>query len=249
MKIWTNGCFDILHRGHMEMLAYAKSLGTHLVVGIDSDERVKKLKGPSRPINNQEDRKKMLEAIQYVDRVVIFNDDVHLENSIKNNKIHTMVVGSDWEGKKIIGSSEATRVVYFDRLQDYSTTSIIKERRHDMCDSPIKFVPKGWGFEKWIVNCEEYCGKLLYFVKDKRCSWHYHKLKDEVFYVHSGKLLVKYSEGDDINGAYQKILTQGNNFHVYRGLRHQMIALEDTEMFEFSTQHSDDDSYRIIKGD
>jgi hypothetical protein len=55
---------------------------------------------------------------------------------------------------------------------------------------PMKFVPKGWGFEKWIVNNEEYCGKLLYFVKGKRCSWHYHELKDEVFYIQSGKILL-----------------------------------------------------------
>jgi len=114
---------------------------------------------------------------------------------------------------------------------------------------PIKFVPKGWGFEKWIVNNEEYCGKLLYFVKGKRCSWHYHKLKDEAFYVQSGQLLVKYSERDDINAAHKLILERGDNFHVYRGLRHQMIALEDTELFEFSTQHFDEDSYRIKKGD
>ena len=86
---------------------------------------------------------------------------------------------------------------------------------------PINFVPKGWGFEKWIVNCDKYCGKLLYFVKDRRCSWHYHKIKDEVFYVQSGKILVKYSENDDL----------------------------DTELYEFSTQHFDEDSYRIIKGD
>ena len=114
---------------------------------------------------------------------------------------------------------------------------------------PIKLVPKGWGFEKWIVNCEEYCGKLLYFVKDKRCSWHYHKLKDEVFYIQSGKILVKFSEQDDLNKASEIILGPGDNFHVYRGLRHQMVALEDTELFEFSTQHFDEDSYRIERGD
>ena len=114
---------------------------------------------------------------------------------------------------------------------------------------PIKFVPKGWGFEKWIVNNEEYCGKLLYFVKGKRCSWHYHILKDEVFYVQSGKILVKYSEEDDIENVGQRIMGPGDNFHVYRGLRHQMIALEDTELFEFSTQHFDSDSCRVIKGD
>ena len=113
----------------------------------------------------------------------------------------------------------------------------------------MNFVPKGWGFEKWIVNCEEYCGKLLYFVKDKRCSWHYHKLKDEVFYVQSGKILVKYSFEDDIEKADEKIISPGDNFHVSRGMRHQMIALADTELFEFSTQHFDSDSYRILKGD
>lgn len=113
--------------------------------------------------------------------------------------------------------------------------------------SSIKFVPKGWGFEKWIVNKEEYCGKLLYFVKGKKCSWHYHKLKDETFYIQSGKILLKYSESDQ--PVFEIILSQGDNFHVYRGLRHQMIALEDTELFEFSTEHFDEDSYIVQKGD
>tara|TARA_R100000664_G_scaffold10713_1_gene17619 strand:- start:1920 stop:2279 length:360 start_codon:yes stop_codon:yes gene_type:complete len=115
--------------------------------------------------------------------------------------------------------------------------------------SPIKFVPKGWGFEKWIVNNEEYCGKLLYFAKGKRCSWHYHVLKDEVFYLQSGEMIVKYSDDDDIETAQELVLKPGDNFHVYRGLRHQMIATQDSELFEFSTQHFDSDSHRIQKGD
>ena len=114
---------------------------------------------------------------------------------------------------------------------------------------PIKFVPKGWGFEKWIVNCNEYCGKLLYFVKGKKCSWHYHVIKDEVFYIQSGQILLKYSDQDDLDNANEIILSRGDNFHVQRGLRHQMTALEDTELFEFSTQHFDSDSHRVIKGD
>ena len=118
-----------------------------------------------------------------------------------------------------------------------------------MNSSEIKFVPKGWGFEKWIVNCEEYCGKVLYFVKGKKCSWHYHKLKDEDFYIQSGKILLKYYDKDDIVYANEMILNKGDRFHVYRGLRHQMFALEDTELFEFSTQHFDEDSYRLSKGD
>tara|TARA_R110000824_G_scaffold101386_6_gene240871 strand:- start:6981 stop:7340 length:360 start_codon:yes stop_codon:yes gene_type:complete len=113
----------------------------------------------------------------------------------------------------------------------------------------IKHVDKGWGYEKWIVNKREYCGKLLFFNKDKRCSWHFHKIKDEVFYLQSGKLLVKYSDQDDIEKAEELVLEAGENFHVYTGLRHQMIALEDSELFEFSTEHFDSDSYRIQKGD
>ena len=113
-----------------------------------------------------------------------------------------------------------------------------------MSSSEIKIVPKGWGYEKWIVNTDEYCGKLLHFIKGKKCSWHYHKLKDETFYLQEGKLLVKYSDE-----ATEIILERGDKFHVYRGLRHQMFAMEDTDMFEFSTQHFDSDSHRIIKGD
>ena len=116
-------------------------------------------------------------------------------------------------------------------------------------NNDIKFVPKGWGFEKWIVNCEEYCGKLLYFVKGKKCSWHYHIKKDEVFYIQSGKILLKYSNSDDIEKATELVLERGDRFHVPRYLRHQMYALEDTELFEFSTQHFDEDSHRVIKGD
>ena len=113
----------------------------------------------------------------------------------------------------------------------------------------INFVSKGWGFEKWIVNTEEYCGKLLYFAKSKKCSWHYHKLKDETFYIQSGKILLKYSDSDDISDANEIILNKGYKFHIYRGLRHQMFALEDTELFEFSTQHFDEDSHRLERGD
>ena len=118
-----------------------------------------------------------------------------------------------------------------------------------MSSSEIKIVPKGWGYEKWIVNTDEYCGKLLHFIKGKKCSWHYHKLKDETFYLQEGKLLVKYSDYDNLDEANEVILERGDKFHVYRGLRHQMFAMEDTDMFEFSTQHFDSDSHRIIKGD
>ena len=113
----------------------------------------------------------------------------------------------------------------------------------------IEIHPKGWGHEKWIVNTDKYCGKILFFEEGKQCSWHYHKLKDETFYLQEGKLLVKYSQEDDIEKAVEVIMERGDKFHVYRGLRHQMFALEDSDLFEFSTQHFENDSYRIIRGD
>jgi len=114
---------------------------------------------------------------------------------------------------------------------------------------PIKFVPKGWGYEKWIANSPFYCGKLLFIAKDRKCSWHYHKMKDEVFYVHSGAIELYYSMGDSLEIADMIVLAKGDKFHVPREMRHQMVALHDTELYEFSTEHFDSDSYRLEKGD
>jgi quercetin dioxygenase-like cupin family protein len=111
------------------------------------------------------------------------------------------------------------------------------------------YVPKGWGSELWVVNKEEYCGKILTFENGRKCSWHYHKIKDEVFHLMSGKLKVFYSDDDDLSKAKWKILNPGDSFYVYPGLRHRMLALEDSVMIEFSTQHFDSDSYRVEKGD
>jgi mannose-6-phosphate isomerase-like protein (cupin superfamily) len=108
---------------------------------------------------------------------------------------------------------------------------------------------KGWGYENWIVNKSEYCGKLLFFKKGKKCSWHYHKLKDETFFIGSGCIKLYYGDDDDITKSHTVILSKGCKFHIYPGLRHQMLALEDTELYEFSTEHFEEDSYRVIKGD
>ena len=109
--------------------------------------------------------------------------------------------------------------------------------------------PKGWGHELWIYNSDLYCGKILYFDEGKKCSWHYHEIKDEVFYVQSGRIELLFSESDDIKSAQTVILEIGESFHVKSGLRHQMKALLVTELFEISTTHIESDSIRVIKGD
>jgi mannose-6-phosphate isomerase-like protein (cupin superfamily) len=115
--------------------------------------------------------------------------------------------------------------------------------------SSIKHVSKGWGYEKWIVNGELYCGKLLFFNAGKRCSWHYHKIKDETFYLQSGLISLYHGFTDDLSDCQITLLEPGDKFYIPVGMRHQMIALDDSELFEFSTQHFDSDSYRVIKGD
>jgi mannose-6-phosphate isomerase-like protein (cupin superfamily) len=113
----------------------------------------------------------------------------------------------------------------------------------------FKLVDKGWGQEKWLWNSGLFCGKILYFNSGKKCSFHYHKIKDETFYLQLGKIVVKYSYEDDIDEAKEITLNPGDIFHVPVGLRHQMIGIEDSELVEFSSTHYEDDSYRILKGD
>src|ERR1022692_237555 len=106
---------------------------------------------------------------------------------------------------------------------------------------PIKYVKKTWGCELWICNKDEYCGKLLFFYQGKKCSFHYHNIKDEVFYLAKGKMLINYSWGDILEDAEQTILKPGMKFEVPVGLRHQMVAIEESHLYEFSTHHEDSD--------
>lgn len=127
MIVFVNGTFDILHRGHLELLNWAKSQGDHLVVGIDSDRRVKSLKGESRPINSEEQRKFMLLNLKAVDEVKVFDSDSELESMIKSIKPDIMVVGSDWKDKSVIGSYYSSKLIFFDRIDGYSTTGIVEK--------------------------------------------------------------------------------------------------------------------------
>ena len=127
IKVWLNGVFDVLHRGHIELFKFAKSQGDWLCVGIDADERVKELKGPLRPINCEEDRKYFLESIKYIDEVVIFKTSEDLKNIIQEYRPNIYVVGSDYKNKEKIGSIYAKEIVFFDRIEKYSSTLILNK--------------------------------------------------------------------------------------------------------------------------
>ena len=125
-RVIVNGTFDILHRGHIEMLNFAKSQGTYLLVAIDSDRQVKELKGKSRPVNNQEDRKLQLENLKAVNAVWIFDTQQELEHICKIYKPHLMVKGSDYRGKPITGQQYCDEIKYYDLVKNYSTSKIIE---------------------------------------------------------------------------------------------------------------------------
>lgn len=122
--IFVNGTFDLIHLGHLALFNYAKSLGDFLLVGIDSDQRVKKLKGPSRPINNEFERKTLLENLKAIDKVQIFNSDQELIDIISTCDI--MVKGSDYIGKPIVGEHVCKQIIFFDRINEYSSSKKIQ---------------------------------------------------------------------------------------------------------------------------
>lgn len=127
-KIVVNGSFDILHLGHLRLLQYAKSFpDAYVLVLTDSDRRIKELKGPSRPIHTEYERASFLAALKSVDRVEIFDSDEELTAYIKDFDPDVMVKGSDYRDKPIIGSEYCKKIVFYDRLEKYSTTNKIQD--------------------------------------------------------------------------------------------------------------------------
>jgi D-beta-D-heptose 7-phosphate kinase / D-beta-D-heptose 1-phosphate adenosyltransferase len=123
--VFTNGCFDILHRGHLELLKYCKGEDNTVIVGLNSDKSVRRIKGASRPINNQEDRKYFLESLKFVDKVIVFDEDTPY-NLIKNIKPDLLVKGGDYKKIDVVGCN-ICEVRIFNYVEGYSTTQKIKD--------------------------------------------------------------------------------------------------------------------------
>ncbi len=124
--VFTNGCFDILHACHVRIIEFAKSKGDILILGINSDASIKRLKGPSRPVNKEKDRQIVVSALQAVDAVVLFKEDTPL-NLIKIIKPDILVKGADYTTENVVGREYAGKVVLCPLVKGKSTTNIIKK--------------------------------------------------------------------------------------------------------------------------
>lgn len=131
MKIWLNGCFDVLHHGHFKLIQHAASFGGQVIIGIDSDERVKKLKGDGRPFHSESERAFNLKQIKGVDTVVVFDSDEALRQLLERYKPDKFIIGSDYLGKEIIGQEFAKQIVIFNRLDKFSTTEILNHANNN----------------------------------------------------------------------------------------------------------------------
>lgn len=121
--VFTNGCFDILHRGHVDYLKRSAELGNRLIVGLNSDASIRRLKGSQRPINGQEDRKAILESLRWVDEVIIFEEDTPYE-LIKMIRPDIITKGGDYRPQDVVGYDLA-QVMVMPYLEEKSTTRII----------------------------------------------------------------------------------------------------------------------------
>jgi D-beta-D-heptose 7-phosphate kinase/D-beta-D-heptose 1-phosphate adenosyltransferase len=130
--VFTNGCFDLLHPGHIQLLEAARAMGDALVVGLNSDESVRSLKGPSRPVIPQQERAEILANLECVDAVVVFNE-LTPQKTVAALLPDILVKGGDWPGNQIVGRKEVEaaggKVVLIDVVQGYSTTEILRKIR------------------------------------------------------------------------------------------------------------------------
>jgi len=125
-KIFVNGAFDVVHSGHLDLLDFARGLGTHLLVAIDTDRRIEYNKGKGRPFNNLKNRKQLIAMLKPVTSVVTFDTDNDLLAILKRYKPDVMVKGSDWRGKEIIGEEYCKKVIFYERVNEESSTKILK---------------------------------------------------------------------------------------------------------------------------
>jgi rfaE bifunctional protein nucleotidyltransferase chain/domain len=248
----TNGCFDLLHEGHIDFLQACKTHGDCLIVGLNSDDSVRRLKGPKRPLVGQNARAKVIGALECVDYVTIFDEDTP-DAWLTEVKPYVHCKGKDYSLQQIpeLATVEANggHVELITLTEGKSTTSLIGEilerNGHISLDILADVVEThenhDWGREHWLVNIYipeediDYCSKILeYDTNEVAGSVHLHRIKHETFKVLSGRVFIgrEYMPGEQIT--------------IPRGYLHFAGALSPTAaVLEASSHHEDKDTIRV----
>jgi D-beta-D-heptose 7-phosphate kinase/D-beta-D-heptose 1-phosphate adenosyltransferase len=124
MRIWSNGCFDLFHYGHLKLLEFASQQGEELFVGIDSDYKIKQKKGNNRPIIPQEQRIEIIKNLKFVNKVFVYDSNEELENTIRLVKPDRIVIGDDYKYQDVVGEKYAKEIIFFPKLDGISTSLI-----------------------------------------------------------------------------------------------------------------------------
>lgn len=254
--VTTNGIFDIIHAGHIQYLRDAKRLGDILIVGVNSDISASKIKGNNRPIVPLEQRLIILEALEPVDFIVVY-DELFPTMFINEVRPHYHVKGGDYINADIheaeILKSIGAELVITDYYYDTSVSNIINQilDRYSYVDINKIFkniVKKNWGYEFWVHN-NDICYKILVLKKGWLGSLHYHSVKNEQFTVIDGAMLLELGAINEY-GQYIKAETiemrVGDTRYISRRTCHRFSSLTDTTVvLEESSHHDDADTYRI----
>ena len=226
---FVNGCFDILHVGHLALLEYAKEFCEYLIVAIDDDENVRRLKGPSRPINSSNARARLVGALKPVDIVTVFSKG-DLEPLLAAIRPNVVVKGEEYRGRVTAASEHAGILLFMPMFPGFSTTETINKN--------VYIIPKVWGYEEIIVSNDKYCGKYLHFNKGAKASLHYHNHKDETFKVLSGTFRLEIDNRSCFLGVSDSI-------RIFSGEQHRLKCLEAGVILEISTADDPLDCVRL----
>lgn len=243
--VTTNGCFDLIHRGHIELLRKAKTFGGTLVVLLNSDESVKRIKGDSRPHVDQASRAEIVAAFEFVDYVTIFDDDIpYVPLNIIKPDIH--VKGGDYDIEHLpeheVIEKNGGIVEIVPLFKGFSTTSLIDSIFTSAGAISLKNIGKvveidddhDWGKQYKFINNEFYCTKFLELSNTKPGSLHYHKDKHETFKILTGEVYVI------------RLYKPGESIDMPQGTEHQMRAkVPNSVIVEASTHDDDSDTYRV----
>jgi cytidyltransferase-like protein len=244
-----SGYFNPIHKGHIEYINAARALGDELIVIVNNDHQQILKKG--RIIMNESDRMDVVKALKVVDRCVLSID--HDRSVLKTlemlaGEYDSLIFanGGDRDSdvdipESVLAGRYNIRFIYgvggYNKLDSSTNITSLMDEKSDLI-----FVPKSWGHEKWLVNNDLYCGKILHINKGHCSSYHFHKLKDETFYILKGHILLELQDSN-------KPMHEGDTIRLSPHTMHRLIAMEDSDVLEISTQHFDEDSYRVIDSD